>query len=39
LKEFSLELMDFFELINNLEIYNNKLKKKYLKNNFEKKVL
>lgn len=36
LKEFSLELIEFFELINKLEIYNNKLKKKYLKNNYER---
>jgi len=39
LKEFSLELLEFFELINQLESYNNKLKKKYLKNNYEKKIL
>lgn len=39
LKEFSLEIIEFFELINHLEAYNNKLKKKYLKNNYEKKVL
>ncbi|MFT3796548.1 hypothetical protein [Flavobacterium sp.] len=39
LKEYSLEILEFFELIKQLEIYNNKLKKKYLKNDYEKKEL
>ena len=39
LKEFSLELIEFFGLIDELEIYNNKLKNKYLKNDYERKKL
>ncbi|WDO14536.1 hypothetical protein MH928_07520 [Flavobacterium sp. WW92] len=39
LKEYSSELQEFFAFIKQLENYNNKLKKKYLKKKYEKKQL
>lgn len=39
LREFSLEILEFLEFIKELEKYNDKLKKKYLKDKYERRVL